>query len=109
MNYYDTKTRSLTLVTEVKGEDLKTKTYSFPFFVEGIYTKKSIDLGAELEENQFAVDADLFERITTFVIGLYGNQFTSDDLVKGIDSRHIINTYIAVLFGALQGDSPKKE
>ncbi|WP_040981090.1 phage tail assembly chaperone G [Oceanobacillus jeddahense] len=109
MKYYDTQTRSLTLVTDVKGGELETKTYSFPFFVEGIYTKKSIDLGAELEEKQFTIDADLFERITTFVVGLYGNQFTSNDLVKGIDSRHIVDAYIAVLFGTLQGDTSKKE
>lgn len=109
MKYYDTKTRSLTLVTEVKGKELKTKPYSFPIFVEGFYTKKAIDLGAELEEKEFTIDADLFERITTFVVGLYGNQFTTEELIKGIDTRHIVNAYISVLFGTLQGDTSKKE
>lgn len=108
MKYYDTKTRSLTLVTKVKGEELETKTYSFPVYVEGIYTKKAIDLGAELEESKFVINADLFERITTFVVGLYGNQFTNDELIKGIDTRHIVDAYISVLFGTLQGDTSKK-
>ncbi|MCC2248860.1 hypothetical protein JUJ52_02655 [Virgibacillus sp. AGTR] len=108
-NYYDEKSKSLTLVTGLKGEELETETYQYPFFVKGIYTKKAIDLGAELEENKFTVPGDLFDRITSFIVELYNKQFSHEKLIDGIDSRKIIETYISVLMGVLQGDTSKKE
>lgn len=109
MKYYDEKTKSLTLVTGVKGEELETKTYQYPFFVKGIFTKKAIDLGAELEKNGYAVRADMFDRLTNFTVELYGKQFDQDDLVNGIDSRNIVETYLSIIMGVLQGDTSKNE
>ncbi|WP_200416281.1 phage tail assembly chaperone G [Virgibacillus salexigens] len=107
--YYDEKSKSLTLVTGFEGEELETETYQYPFFVKGIYTKKAIDLGAELEENKFIVGADLFDRITSFIVELYNKQFNHETLTNGIDARVIVETYIAILMGVLQGETSKKE
>ncbi|MGY0692987.1 phage tail assembly chaperone G [Virgibacillus sp. FSP13] len=105
VKYYDNKSKSITLVTDVKKDDLETKTFQYPFFVKGVFTKKAIDLGAELEENEFVVPGDLFDRITSFIVELYNKQFTSDELTNGIDAGKIIETYISILMGVLQGDS----
>lgn len=109
VEHYDEKTKTITLVTDVEyGDDnkprLKTKEYLFPIFVKGIYTKKAIDLGKELEENGYVVPADLFDRLSTFIVDLYGKQFTTDQLTEGIHAGKIIETYIAILMGTLQGD-----
>lgn len=113
MKYYNEKTKTLNLVTGIKvvdGEqELETDEYLYPIFVKGIFTRKAIDLGAELEENEFAVPSDLFDRLTTFIVELYSKQFTTKELTEGIHQGDIINTYISILFGVLQGDSSKKE
>jgi len=108
VNYYDKNTKTLTLVTGVKGQELETKEYLYPVFVKGILIKKAIDLGAELQENNFLVGADLFDRLTAFVTELYGKQFTTEELTEGIHVGRIIETYISILMGTLEGD-PKNE
>lgn len=109
MIYYDDESKSLTLVEDVNGEKLETKTYQYPFFVKGIYTKKAIELGAELEVNEYGVTLDLFDRLTNYVSELYGKQFTAEELTDGIDSREIVQVFIKVLFGVLGGDTSKNE
>lgn len=109
IKYYDEKSKTLTLVTEVKGDELITKTYNYPIFVKGLYLRKAIDLGAELEANAYVVQSDLFDRLTTFITELYGKQFTTDELTDGIHAGRIIDTYIDILMGTLQGDPSKNE
>lgn len=109
MEFYNTKTRELTLVKDVKGEELITESYSYPIFVKGVLTQRAIELGAELEKKGFGVDAELFEGMTTFIVELYGKQFTREQLINGIDIRQHVDTYVAILFGALQGDPLKNE
>lgn len=105
MEYFNTKTNELTLVEDVKGEELVTKKYQFPIYVKGIFTKKAIDLGAELEENEYMVSGDMFDRLANYFVELYGKQFTYEGLVNGIDSRKIVSTFVEMLFSVLQGDS----
>lgn len=105
MEYFNAKTNELTLVEDVKGDELVTKKYQYPIFVKGIFTKKAIDLGAELEENQYAVSGELFDKLANYFVELYGKQFTYDVLVDGIDSRKVIDTFIVMLYSVLQGDS----
>lgn len=112
MKHYDKNTKSLTLVTKVKDRvkgEVETKTYPFPLFVEGFFTKKAVDLGAELEENGYVVNSDLFDRLANYTVELYGKQFTQDELVNGVHQGKIINTFIKILFGVLQGDEEKNE
>lgn len=109
MKHFDNETRSLTLVTDVKGDELETKTYQYPFFVKGIFVKKAIDLGAEFEENGEVVPAGLFDKLTNFVVELYGNNFTDEDLTNGVGADKIIQTYISILMSVLQGEQSKNE
>lgn len=109
MNHFDSNTRALTLVTDIKGDELETKSYQYPFFVKGIFVKKAIDLGAEFEENGAVVPTGLFDKLTNFVVELYGNEFTEDDLVNGVGADEIIQTYITILMSVLQGEQSKNE
>src|SRR5699024_6004261 len=64
---YNKKTKTLTLITKIKNKKEKTvetKVYEYPFFVEGDYTQEALGLGNELEENEYQVSLDLFERLT---------------------------------------------
>lgn len=108
VKYYDEKTKALTLITSIKDiekREVETKTYQYPFFVKGIYTQKAINIGAELEANEYVVSSDIFDRLSGFFVELYGKQFTQDEFVNGIDQGKIVNTFITMLFGVLQGDS----
>lgn len=105
---YNENTKALTLITKItdfEKQEVETKTYQYPFFVKGIYTKKAIDFGAELEEAEYAVSADLFDRLTNFFVELYGKQFKKNELVEGINQAKIIDTFIIMLFGVLRGDT----
>lgn len=111
IKHYDETTKELTLVTKVidpiKGE-VETETYQYPMYVKGFYTKRAIDLGAELEESEYVVSSELFDRLTNFFVELYGKQFTKEQFVDGVDQGQIVNVFITMLFGVLQGD-PKNE
>lgn len=107
VKFYDEKTKALTLVTKITDEEkreVEVKKYSFPFFAKGQFIDRALDLGAEFEEGEQVVSADLFERLTTFIVELYSKQFSNEELVDGINSGDIIRVYISVLFGVLQGD-----
>lgn len=112
VNFYDPKTKALTLVkeiTDLENKEVETRTYQHPFFANGLFVKTAIDLGAEFEQGGQVVQADLFNRLTNFIVELYNHQFTEDELVKGIDVSAIITTYIQILMGVLQGDTSKNE
>lgn len=108
MEFFNAETRELKLVTEIKGDELITDKYQFPIFVKGVYTKIAIDLGVEVEENGYAVSGELFVKLANYFVELYGNKFTYDELVDGLDARKIVPTFIEMLFSVLQGD-PKNE
>lgn len=109
MEYYNSESKSLTLVTGVDGKKLETKTYQYPFFVKGIFTRKAIDLGAELEASEYAVSGDLFDRISNYIVELYGKQFTQEEVIDGIHQNSVVENYIAILMSVLQGDDSKNE
>lgn len=107
MKHFDTDTKELTLVTKVKNKltgEVDTKTFAFPLFVEGFFTKKAVDLGAELEENEYVVDGDMFNKLVNYTVELYDRQFTAEELTNGIHQGLIINTFFEILFAVLQGD-----
>lgn len=108
MKYFDTKSRNLTLVTDVKDDELVTETYEYPFFVKGLFVKRAIDLGAEFEENGNVVPSDLFEKISVFIVELYQNKFTKEELQDGIHANEIISVFISIIMSVL-GREPKNE
>lgn len=105
MEFFNGKTRELTLVKDVKGDEFITDSFQFPLFVKGIFTKKAIDLGVEVEKNEYMINEELFDSLSNFFVELYGKQFTYKELTEGIDSRKIVQTYLEMLFSVLQGDS----
>lgn len=111
VKFYNEETKALTLVTKItdfEKQEVETKTYQYPFYVEGIYTQKAVDLGAELQENEFAITSNLFVELSNFFTELYGKQFTPEELIQGIHQNKVVDTFIKMLQGVLQGD-PKNE
>lgn len=107
VDYYNKKTKALTLVTgikDMKNKEVEVKTVQYPFYVEGIYTQKAIELGAEVELAEYIVDGDLFERLVNFFVELYGKQFTHNEFKKGVHQEDIVTTLIVMLTGVLQGE-----
>lgn len=104
---YNKKTKALTLVTGIKDMEKKevdTKVIQYPFYVEGIYTQKAIELGAEVEIAEYVIDGELFERLINFFVELYGKQFTHEELMKGIHQNNIVAALLTMLTGVLQGE-----
>lgn len=107
VKFYDEETKALTLITGIKDydkEEVETKTYQYPFFVKGIFTKKAVDLGEELESREYTFTSEMFDKLANFFVELYNNQFTKDELMEGINQGLIVNVFITMLFGVLQGD-----
>lgn len=104
---YNEKTKALTLVTGIKDVEKKEvnhKTYQYPFYVEGLYIQKALELGAELELSEYIVDGDMFERLANFYVELYAKQFTKEELIRGIHQDNIVSTLIKMLTSVLQGE-----
>lgn len=109
MEHFNTETRAITLVKEVKdNEELVTETYPYPFFPKGGLVKRAIDLGAEFEETENVVHSSLFDKLTTFVIELYQNKFTEEELLDGLSADKVIEVFISILMSVLSGESPQK-
>lgn len=108
VKFYNEETKALTLITGIKDnetQEVETKTYQYPFFVKGIFTKMAVDLGEKLESKEYTFTSEMFDELANFFVELYNNQFTKDELMEGINQGLIVNTFIAMLFGVLQGDS----
>lgn len=107
---FNSKSKALTLITgikDMKTKEVDVKIYQYPFYVEGIYVKKSIDLGAEIEQAENVIDADLLERLSNYVVELYAKQFTIEELQKGVHENNLITVLYEVLMSVLQGDEKK--
>lgn len=108
VKFYNEETKVLTLITGIKSEEtqeVETKSYQYPFFVKGIFTKKAVELGEELESREYSISSELFDSLANFFVELYNNQFTTEELMEGISQGLIADTFINMLFGVLQGDS----
>lgn len=108
VKFYDENTKSITLITKVTDEEkreVEVKKHPYPFFSKGGYLQKAIDLGAELEENNQIVNSDIFEKLSNFIVELYNNKFSEEELIDGIDSGVIVQVYISILMGVIAGDS----
>lgn len=115
MKYESVKTfndnsKALTLITgikDMKTKEVDVKVYQYPFYVEGIFLKKSLDLGAELEVAEDTIDADLLERLSNYAVELYAKQFTVDEFQKGVHEENLIPVLYRILMSVLQGDEKK--
>lgn len=108
VKFYDENTKSITLITKVTDEEkreVEVKKYPYPFFSNGGFLQTSLNLGAELEENNQIVTAEIFEKLSNFIVELYNNKFNEEELIKGIDSGVIIQVYISILTSVIAGDS----
>lgn|SRR5699024_6584765 len=100
--------KKIELVTEVvendKGEqELVKETYHYPIFVKGSLVKRAIKLGVELEKSTEAIDEDIIDKLAKFAVELYGNRFTVEELIDGIDASELVDTLVSILSSVMGG------
>lgn len=82
-------------------KDGKKKTYS-QFFVSARYMRKALELRKDLNLNNLSLeDVDM---VINFVVGVFGGQFTFDDVYDGLEYDQLIPTiFDDVFMTILQG------
>ena len=80
----------------------ETKTFSSPF-ISARVLKDTIAKANSIKE----IDETLIDEMVDYIVKVYGNQFTADDLLDGIASDQIIPTFQNTL-DTVTGDLDKK-
>ena len=87
------KRNLIELVTEVKEDKVETKRYLTPVFIPLSIVYEAIDLIAELEKSEKTSERDQLDKLLDFVANrIYKDQFTRDDLEKGLHAPEAIQT-----------------
>lgn len=95
-------TNKIELVVNFETEE--TKTFHQPSFIKGSVIREGVKLGKEMEEMENELDADIIDKMCTFVAQkLYDGQFTDEELMDGIDARQLLNTLIEQISNVLGG------
>ena len=104
------KNRDLKLVTGVKTVDgeqqLEYKTYPYPIFVKGGIVKRAVDLASKLE-SQEDLSSSIVDDMADFVVDVYGNQFTRDELIDGTQAHELMEKLSEVLQLVMTGEAVK--
>lgn len=98
-------------IVEKEGkQELVYKTYPYPIFVKGSITKQAIDLGAELEGIEENISSDVVDKMADFVVNVYNQAFTRDELIDGIQAHELMPKLSSVLqFVMGTGDESKSK
>lgn len=105
--------RTLKLVTGidiVDGEQqLVYKSYPYPIFVKGGLVKKAIDIAADMEQTENTTMAQNIDKLADFVVEVYGNQFSRDELIDGIQAHELMEKLSGVLKFVISGEENSGE
>lgn len=100
--------RTMKLITGVSVVDeeqqLEYKTYPYPIFVKGGLIKKAIDLAAKLESGDNEFSGATVDELADFVVEVYANQFTRDELIDGLQAHEVIPKLSGVLEFVITGE-----
>lgn len=97
-----TNTNKLEIVVNFETEE--TKTFHQPNFIKGSVIREGVKLGKEMEDMESELDADIIDKMCEFVANkLYDGQFTSEELMDGIDARQLLKTLIDQISNVLGG------
>lgn len=101
--------KKLELVVDIKedkdgNQELVTETYNPPIFVKGSMVKKAIALGVQLENSEESISSDVVDNLAAFAVELYGNKFSAEELIDGIDAKDLLNELMGILTSVMGGD-----
>jgi|SRR5699024_9893211 len=101
--------KQLELVTDIKedkdgNQELVTEAYNPPIFVKGSMVKKAISLGVKLEKSTESISSEVVDELAAFAVELYGNKFTAEELIDGIDAKDLMNELMGILTSVMGGD-----
>jgi hypothetical protein len=104
------KRNMIELVKEVKEGEIITEKYLTPVFIPFSVVYEALDMVEEIDKSK--KEKDLLEKMLDFVATkVYNNQFTKDDLVKGLhapDSSRVLYQQILFITQGAQSDETKK-
>lgn len=79
------KRHTIELVKEVKEGEVITETYLTPVFIPFSEVYEATDLMDDVTKNEKKKsDKQIMEEMIDFVVRIYGNQFTKEDIQKGL-------------------------
>src|SRR5699024_8609212 len=91
--------KSIKLVTDF--ETLETKEYPYPPFVKGSFVKRALELGTQMNKEGQEVDETIIDDLADFVVDLYGNKFTREELIDGTDATELMDLLIDTLMSVM--------
>lgn len=105
------KRNMIELVKQVKEGELVTEKYLTPVFIPFEIVYEALDMIAEIDKSSLT-EKDLLEKMLEFVASrIYNNQFTKEELFKGLhapDSSRILYEQILFITQGSQSDETKK-
>jgi|SRR5690625_283437 len=103
------KDRTLKLVTGIEVVDgeqqLVYESYPYPLFVKGGLVKKAFEIAAEMEKSNEETIEQNIDKLADFVVEVYGNKFTRDELIDGIQAHELIKTLMGVVQFVMTGEN----
>jgi hypothetical protein len=104
------KRNMIELVEEIKEGEIVTKKYLTPIFIPLSVLYEALDLIEEVDQTK--KEQDMIEKMLEFVTtNIYKNQFTKDDLIRGLhspDASKILYQQILFITQGAQSDDTKK-
>jgi hypothetical protein len=105
------KRNMIELVKEIKEGELVTEKYLTPVFIPFSVVYEALDMIAEIDQSKLT-EKDLLDKMIDFVASrVYNNQFSKEDLFKGLhapDSSRILYEQILFITQGSQSDETKK-
>lgn len=84
------KRNSIELIKAVKEGELETERYQTPLFINYKMTYEAVDFMEDwLTNPKKKKDKDVIEDTADFVVRIYGDQFTKDELLNGLHAPEL--------------------
>lgn len=94
-----------------EGGEPEIKKYWTPVFIPFTKVREAMDLATKLEKGDVGDYGSLLDELAEFVTGVYGNQFTKDELYDGLHAPQaieILQEQILFIAQGQQSESTKK-
>ncbi|NIK11195.1 phage tail assembly chaperone G [Alkalibacillus almallahensis] len=110
----DLKRNMIEIVTDVKQGELVTEKYLTPLFIplEKVYEAVDLLEYIEMYAGTAEGERDCIKRMLTFVVDVYGNQFTEEQLYNGLHAPEALTDLqkqVMFIARGFQDDDKKKQ
>lgn len=93
----------------LKGGEVEIEKYWTPAFIPFKKVREALQLSQEMEKNDTS-ELDAVDKLADFIVDVYGNQFTKDDLfdrIHGPDAIQVMQENLVFVANGAQGESTK--